>query len=719
MMSKCSLGGRLIVSVCVLVFFAGCAGKPSGDYGGQVQYRFVQASEQSQPTWINQPPADANGMHFMVGLSNHEATEVGARESAMRSARGEYARYTGVNVEEIDEVERYLNARESEVVDAQVKGKLTSKQTTDALVSRIKATKFYIETFNVIRDGAPAGMAYRAVVLVTIPVDEDKRVAEWKRTQQQNMDASELRAEQAAEAVIVKIESHVITAFAESDQLASRGQVLQALSRLATEAQRLEDEEARVFNGGDRLKNRAYRVDALERDVQQRANALIHNLLLERGRFSTVYVDASLPGQTLRGWVWYRNADGLYPVSGIPVRIIDALGQIKARATTNESGRADFSTNVFETASYRFELDTDHSTLSRIKATLPVDFAAAGSDINIVKACNDVAGATSYAVSQLFSGASNQPLPAHKLFMGPVTYSNSNVGGNFSNLVQRYLKQSLAGVEGLTVVAPRKRDLANVQQAVRTRGIGLVETVKSPTQTNGISVVGKSPSLGDASMQAVIDGAEAALVAQYDVQPDGVLLDLSLKQAGTDILLASATARISRDAIPYGTELIPPTDAPVTPVQRPSGGALRVDISTHLGNGQTFQEGDIVSYFAHLDQAAYLLLVYEDADGNLIQIFPNRYADNRVFPAGTTIEVPSKKDAFEFEITAPFGNERVYAFASTTAFKPPKGNRLDNGLLLFDCSRDELFKSLRSVARTSGTAYGESSTVLTTVPKAY
>jgi len=702
--------GLKTVTACatVLILLCGCAGGKAGNGDGRLEYRLVKASEATPPAWINQPPDDAGGMHFMVGLSNHESTEVGARESAMRAARGEYARYTGVEVADVDEVERFLNAKESEVFDAQVAGKLSSKQTTNAMVSRIKAKNYYIETYNVLRAGDMVGTAFRCSVLVTIPADEDKRVAEWKQSLKRDAAASESRAEQAADAVIQGIESHARSVFTESDQLAWRGQVLPALSLLANESERLVGEQSRVAGGDSRLNKRLYRVEALQRDVQQQANLLVQNLLVEGGRFSTVYIDAGLPGQTLRGWVWFRSANGLMPVGGLPVRIVSQSGQVLAQAITNASGRADFSTSMLDSAVYRFELDADHRTLSRILSLLRLDVAATGSNFNIVKACNDVPGATSYAVSQLFSGSTTQPLPAHKLFMGPVTYKDTNVGGNFSSLVQRYLKQSLASVDGLTVVAPRKRDVENVKQAVRTRGIAVVEKAQQG-----------APSLGDASVQAVIDGAEAALVAQYDVQPDGVLLDLSLKEAGTDILLAAATARIDRRSIPFGTELIPPSDAPFQPMQKPSGGALRVEITTHLGNGQTFQEGDVVTFFAHLDQSAYLLLVYEDADGNLIQVFPNRYADNRVFPAGTTIEVPGKKDTFEFDITAPFGHERVYAFAATRAFKVPQGTRLENGLFLFSCSRDELFSTLRSVSRTPGTAYGESSTVLTTVPKTY
>jgi len=59
---------------------------------------------------------------------------------------------------------------------------------------------------------------------------------------------------------------------------------------------------------------------------------------------------------------------------------------------------------------------------------------------------------------------------------------------------------------------------------------------------------------------------------------------------------------------------------------------------------------DIVTCFSHLDQTAYLLLVYEDADDNLIRISPNRSAVNKLFPAGTTIEVSDTRGRFEFEI---------------------------------------------------------------------
>lgn len=697
---------RVILAVLLAAALAaGCAGgRPDPD---RVEYKPIWTSAEKPPEWILDEPDDKDGLHYMVGLSTHYAEEVEARKAAYRAVNSKYASFTGVRVSDVHKVARYLETRDSAVKDAAAKEEENTKQQTDALVSRVKAKSWYIEKYNELRGGVLVGKAYKVYLLATIPVDEYDRVQQWRKDIKIIEDEKIKARIKAAETKIQSIESNFSSRMAGAQQLAAQGQLLQALTALAGEVPRLADEHTHVANGDSYLQQHLHRVESLQRELPIKAQALISGLVIDGGRFSTHYVDARIAGQTLQAWVWYRNNASLRPVAGIPVRLVDANGQVVARAFTNGAGRVDFPTAALQTAPYRFELDGGHSTVSRVASTLEVDVAANGSNINVVNACNDVPGATSYAVAQLFSGSAYQSLPASKLFMGPVTYKDTNAGGNFSSYVQRYLKESVSGIAGLKVVEPRKRDVENVKQAVRTRGIAIVQKDKD----------GAAPTLGDASVQAVIDGAEAALVAQYEVQPDGVLLDLSLKEAGTDVLLAAATARIDRNNIPPGTQLVPPMDVPIRPTQRPSGGELRVEISTHLGNGQTFQEGDVVTYFAHLNQAGYLLLVYEDADGNLLQIFPNRYADSQKFPAGTTIEVPGRRDQFEFEVVAPFGYERVYAFAATRPLSPPSGTRLENGLTLLDCSRDELFTALRTVAKEPGTVYGEASTELTTVPK--
>ncbi|MCG8529175.1 MAG: SIMPL domain-containing protein, partial [Desulfovibrionales bacterium] len=83
-------------------------------------YEKLSSSLPNRPQWIDTLPDDANGVHFMVGLSNAHPSEKEAREDAMRHAREQYAKYTGVDVSQVDAVFKALHGLESGVKDAMV-----------------------------------------------------------------------------------------------------------------------------------------------------------------------------------------------------------------------------------------------------------------------------------------------------------------------------------------------------------------------------------------------------------------------------------------------------------------------------------------------------------------------------------------------------------------------------------------------------------------------
>ena len=51
---------------------------------------------------------------------------------------------------------------------------------------------------------------------------------------------------------------------------------------------------------------------------------------------------------------------------------------------------------------------------------------------------------------------------------------------------------------------------------------------------------------------------------------------------------------------------------------------IAVDVTTHLGDKQTFLKGDSISFLLSLDTDAHLLAFYEDAAGDLTQLIPNK-----------------------------------------------------------------------------------------------
>lgn len=78
-----------------------------------------------------------------------------------------------------------------------------------------------------------------------------------------------------------------------------------------------------------------------------------------------------------------------------------------------------------------------------------------------------------------------------------------------------------------------------------------------------------------------------------------------------------------------------------------------------------FQNGDKIKIFFQGNKDFYARIVYETADGELIQVLPNQHRKNNLFSAGKVWQVPDENDTFELVVDPPFGNEQVILFASS------------------------------------------------------
>jgi len=323
----------------------------------------------------------------------------------------------------------------------------------------------------------------------------------------------------------------------------------------------------------------------------------------------------------------------------------------------------------------------------------------------LVGAREDVEGASWLAVTALFQGVSVQSLPARKVFVGPVTYEESGQGGRFARMLSDQVRQDLTKIEGLTVVEPRERNVENLAQAAKTREL-LAASQKGQTVVP----------MDAPAMQAVIDDAEAALEGRYVALGDRLRVDLSLKQAGTDVLLAAASAYIQRGLVPPGLDVVPPTPVTYEAAPAPTAQPIAVDVTSELGTGRTWQEGDFVSYFVSTNRDAYLLLIYETADHDMMQLLPNPYSGPAFYQAGRFIRIPEKTDVYGFRVAPPFGLERVWAFASSRPFPTLSGVE-QGGVKVLEGDMGSVLAAVRASGRSAGAAYGEACTAITTVPR--
>lgn len=123
---------------------------------------------------------------------------------------------------------------------------------------------------------------------------------------------------------------------------------------------------------------------------------------------------------------------------------------------------------------------------------------------------------------------------------------------------------------------------------------------------------------------------------------------------------------------------------------------VAVEITTHLGDQQTFFDGDVISFLLSLDRDCYVYLFYLDAGANVIQIFPNQQSGSHFYEKGFYMPIPPVQSGFEFKIKSPFGHEALFAFASDNAKVKLDGRLLVNGLRLIDEPFNDLENRFRS-----------------------
>lgn len=121
-----------------------------------------------------------------------------------------------------------------------------------------------------------------------------------------------------------------------------------------------------------------------------------------------------------------------------------------------------------------------------------------------------------------------------------------------------------------------------------------------------------------------------------------------------------------------------------SPVQAGEPRSIEVGITTHLGDRQSFVDGDRISFLLSLESDAYVYLFYRTAEAQLVQLLPNERMSDHFFGAGLFMPVPSAQQAFQFTVQPPYGEEAIYAVASDNGKLSFPGNKLANGLILLD-----------------------------------
>lgn len=231
---------------------------------------------------------------------------------------------------------------------------------------------------------------------------------------------------------------------------------------------------------------------------------------------------------------------------------------------------------------------------------------------------------------------------------------------------------------------------------------------------------------GTAQGLAAIANADAVVTGSYwDTDKEIEIKTQIINRQGQT--LGTAAIRIPRSFLPSSISLQPDN---FTQIQtdlalledNTQNKKLKIVVWTDKGDGGVYRENERLIVYLKANQDCYVKLVYHDAAGNNILIYPNQYTEkNALIKANTVYTIGGDDDGskFRFEISAPFGTELIKAFASTRPIPDLERTslqELDNGLFLIRKDTKSILQTFKqSLLKDSPDEFAESSVSLTTV----
>ena len=692
-----------------LTFIFGCAGtsvsvpdpiSPSSTIPVPLSYELLASLKSPRPGWIDKPPANNAGIHYLVGLSGFYADERNAREDAMRHARQQFAQYTGVEISILDEMIESVYGKASGILDSDLEIKNKATHNTDALVSRIKAEEWYWEKSGATQGQVYRGDVYKYWVKVSVPEDEYERVQLWKKDrdsrQHEDKRKQQLRMQQTVEASLSK-HSDVLT---QIDQFLQAGNLRSALTEIQTENKRLSN-QLESFQAMSLAPISYSAINDSQNNLLGKITNIGSMYKIDVGKLSSISSIVGAQKVEIPVWVWACSKKKCLPSDGVPLVIYSERNEVSGTAITNNRGEASFTILNPAAEILSVKIDVNARSLAGLDQDILSRIEQLENRIVVRKVGKSLSEVTKVAVQGLFAFPAYFPMPIQRIVVGPVTYKDTQAGGDFAYLLQNEITEQVVNIPEVSVVPPVRRSVNVIAKAMQTRGVRL-----SP-----------KASLGSVATHAVIDGADAFIETTYNIIADYAHIKMQLKNTRADELIATSSVSVPLEGIPAGVNLLPPLNQNFRPLNSFSNGEINLQISSHLGDGQTYMEGEKISYFVNIDKSAFILLIYEDAESNLIQILPNKYSTNSYYQAGSFLEIPAAQDRFEFIIEAPFGVERVWAFASSKKFPEFAGMQVVNGLKVLEQPIIEILRKLREQGQSPYVSYGEDQTVITTVSK--
>lgn len=207
-------------------------------------------------------------------------------------------------------------------------------------------------------------------------------------------------------------------------------------------------------------------------------------------------------------------------------------------------------------------------------------------------------------------------------------------------------------------------------------------------------------------------GARVVITGSYWESKDAIDLNLKATDVDKKVVLSTANVNIPKSLLPdiplAPENYNPKVDDEVIKAEN-KGGDLKVEVWVDRPDG-IYYKGDSIKIFVRANKDCYIQLVYYDAQGNAILVFPHKKEWNNKIEGGKIYKVPG-----DFVIQPPFGREILKVFASEKPFPLPRGKE-QYGLILID-NPNVFLSNVRGIGLSSETNYAENSVVITTLKR--
>ncbi|MCP5005928.1 MAG: protein kinase [Planctomycetes bacterium] len=162
---------------------------------------------------------------------------------------------------------------------------------------------------------------------------------------------------------------------------------------------------------------------------------------------------------------------------------------------------------------------------------------------------------------------------------------------------------------------------------------------------------------------------EVVLEGHYSIEKDKVLTSLKLIDKNNN-KISESEGSVKRSAI-SDVSLVPDNIDKVKKIESeiasvtPINNNFRIDLSIDKGNGGIYTEGESIKVLFQSEVDCYLRVLYIDALGNRILMYPTESDPETKLKKGEVYELHKGK---KYEVVSPFGAEMIMAFASTKDF---------------------------------------------------